>query len=109
MVEERDGAAFVLEVHGEVDVASSGEVRERLRAAIEQGASRVLVDLGDVTFIDSIAMAGVVGAQRRLPPGGRLAVVAHHPFVLLVLDAIGLRHVVHVFPTRAEAQAHLDA
>ena len=98
---------LVLEVHGEVDVASSGEVRERLRAAAETGASRILVDLSDVTFIDSIAMAGIVGAQRRLPPGGRLAIVAYHPYVLLVLEAVGLQHVVHVYPTRAEAEEYL--
>jgi len=101
-----DGLA--LEIHGEVDIASSGELRERLRAAAESGATRILVDLGNVTFIDSIAMAAIVGAQRRLPPDGRLALVAHHPYVLLVLDAVGLQHVVHVFPTRAEAETHLS-
>ena len=108
MLEEplsQDG--FVLEVHGEVDVASSGELRTRLRTAAEAGATRILVDLGDVTFIDSIAMAGIVGAQRRLPPGGRLAIIAHHPYVLLVLEAIGLQHIVHVFPTRDDAEAYL--
>lgn len=109
MVEEPLAAdGFLLEVHGEVDVASSGELRTRLRTAAETGAARILVDLGDVTFIDSIAMAGIVGAQRRLPPGGRLAIVADHPYVLLVLDAVGLRHVVHVFPTREEAEAYLE-
>jgi len=97
----------VLELQGEVDVASSGQLRERLRTVARTGATRILVDLADVTFIDSIAMAAIVGAQRRLPPDGRLALVAHHPYVLLVLEAVGLQHVVHVFPTRAEAEAHL--
>ena len=100
---------FVLEVHGEVDIASSSQLRGRLRAAADAGASRILVDLGDVTFIDSIAMAAIVGTQRRLPPNGRLALVAHHPYVLLVLEAVGLQHVVHVFPTRDEAEEYLDA
>lgn len=109
MLEEQTEDGVVLEVHGEVDVASSGEVRERLRAAAEQGATKILVDLSDVTFIDSIAMAGIVGAQRRLPDGGRLAIAAHHPYVLLVLEAVGLQHVVHVFPTREEAEAYLSA
>lgn len=104
---EDDG--FVLEVHGEVDVASSGQLRERLRAAADSGASRILVDLGDVTFIDSIAMAAIVGTQRRLPPDGRLALVAHHPYVLLVLEAVGLQHIVNVFATRDEAETYLSA
>lgn len=107
MVEERNGAVFVLEVHGEIDVASSGELRKRLRDAVDDGATRLLVDLGDVTFLDSIAMAGIIGAQRRLPPDSRLALVAHHPYVLLVLEAVGLRHLVPLFDTRAEAEAHL--
>jgi len=98
---------LVLELRGEVDVASSGALRERLRNVVEAGATRILVDLGKVTFIDSIAMAAILGAQRRLPPDGRLALVAHHPYVLLVLEAVGVRHIVHVFPTRAEAEAHL--
>ena len=100
-----EGLAF--EVHGEVDVGSSGELRRRLRAAADTGSARILVDLGDVTFIDSLAIAGIVGAQRRMRPGGRLAIAADHPYVLLVFDAVGLRHVVPVFPTRAEAETHL--
>lgn len=107
LLEAETPAGFVLEVAGEVDVAASGELRERLRAVAERGELRILVDLAAVTFIDSIAMAGIVGAQRRLAPGGRLAIVASHPYVLLVLDAVGLRHVVSVFPDRAEAEAFL--
>ncbi len=109
MLDRETAGLFVLEVHGEVDVASSGELRERLRTVAERGEQRILVDLSDVSFIDSIAMAGIVGAQRRLAPGGRLAIVAHHPYVLLVLDAVGLRHVVAVFPDREQAEAHLLA
>ena len=100
---------FVLEVHGEVDIASSGQLRDRLRAAADSGATRILVDLGDVTFIDSIAMAAIVGTQRRLPPDGRLALVANHPYVLLVLEAVGLQHVVHVFAEREPAEEYLSA
>lgn len=103
LTEGDDGV--VLEVHGEVDISSSDELRTRLRAAT--GARRILVDLEDVTFIDSTAMASIVGAQRRLPPGGRLAVVANHHYVLLVLDAVGLQHAVSVFATRDEAEAFL--
>ncbi len=96
----------MLEIHGEVDVGSSGELRRRLR---EAAATRIVVDLGGVSFIDSIAMAAIVGKQRCLAPDGRLALVAHHPYVLLVLEAVGLQHVVHVFSNRPEAEAFLSA
>ncbi len=99
------GDGLALEIHGEVDVASSGELRRHLRDA---AATRILVDLGGVSFIDSISIAAIVGKQRRLPPDGRLALVAHDPYVLLVLEAVGLQHVMHVFPNRAEAEAYLD-
>ena len=90
---------------GELDIASVGQLRQRLEAAT--GSSRVLLDFADVTFIDSLSLATIVAAKRRLDDNGRLAVVADHPYVLLIFEAGGLDSVVEVFRTRAEAEAYL--
>jgi anti-sigma B factor antagonist len=107
--QENDWGAFVLVVRGELDVATVDEMRKALHDAATGGASRILVDLTDVSFIDSVSMAAIVGTKRRMGPGGRLAVAASHPYVLLVVEAVGLQHVVDVLPTREEAEAHLKA
>ena len=71
------------------------------------GARRLLLDFTDLTFIDSISLAAVVAAYRRMGDGGRLVIVTEHPYVLLILEAGGLDSVIDVFPTRSEAEAAL--
>jgi anti-anti-sigma factor len=68
----------------------------------------VVVDLAGVTFIDSLSLSALVGARRRLPEPGRLAVVVVHEYVLLILQATGLEQVLDVFATRAEAEAFVQ-
>lgn len=44
---------IVVEVRGDIDSSSSGELRAALLAAVAQRPARVVVDLRYVTFIDS--------------------------------------------------------
>ena len=102
-----DGLCVV--ARGELDIASAFTLRDRLHGAAASGVRRILLDLGDVTFMDSLSMAAVVATQRRLGEEGRLAVVATHPYVLLIFEAGGIDSVVEVFRTREAAEAHLAA
>lgn len=88
---------------GELDLAGVPALRRCLAAATEAGARRLLLDLGEVTFIDSISLAAIVAARRRLGEDGRVAVATEHPYVLLILEAGGLDSVIDVFPTRDAA------
>ena len=92
---------------GELDVAAVPELRRLLAPAASLGTSRILLDLSEVTFIDSLSLAAIVAAKRRLGDEGRLAVVADHHYVLLIFEAGGLDSVVEVFRTRDEAEAYL--
>lgn len=68
------GEVEVIEVHGEVDFASADEVREALCAT---GARTVVVELGEVDFIDSAGLRALDAANRELRATGRtLALVA---------------------------------
>ena len=62
----------------------------------------------DVSFIDSLSLSALVGARRRLGEDGRLAVVAVHEYVRLILQATGLEQVLDVFDTRDEAVAFVQ-
>jgi anti-anti-sigma factor len=104
---EQTAWGTVVLARGELDVGSVVQLRQRLEGAA--GSARVLLDLAEVTFIDSLSLATIVAAKRRLDANGRLAVVADHPYVLLIFEAGGLDAVVDVFRTRAEAEAHLAA
>jgi len=103
---EWPGALIV--ARGELDVQSVPELRARLAEAIDAGKTSIVVDLAEVSFIDSLSLSALVGARRRLDDLGRLAIVAVHEYVLLILQATGLEQVLDVFATRDEAAAFVQ-
>jgi len=103
---EWPGALIV--ARGELDVQSVPELRAKLAEALEGGKQRVVVDLAEVSFIDSLSLSALVGARRKLGEDGRLAIVAVHEYVRLILQATGLEQVLDVFGTRDEAVAFVQ-
>ncbi len=80
----------VLAPSGELDLAALPELRARLLPAIRPGAC-VVLDLQDVTFVDSSALAVVVTVDRQLrSTGGSLELVHVAPEVHRVLRICGL-------------------
>lgn len=59
-----DARPPVVAAVGELDASSSGELAEGLNAALDLGAG-VLLELGEVTFIDSSGLRAVTVALRR--------------------------------------------
>ena len=55
-----------LRVTGEVDVASSPTLRARISELLEDGADTIVLDLGEMTFIDSSGLGVLVGALKRV-------------------------------------------
>jgi anti-sigma B factor antagonist len=62
----RDGAAVVVSLAGELDLYNAADVREALLAACADEPQRLVVDLADVTFIDSTALGVLIEARSRL-------------------------------------------
>jgi anti-anti-sigma factor len=50
---EQDGPGVVLRLSGEMDIACAEAFDDALRASMANGSTDVLVDLSDLTFIDS--------------------------------------------------------
>ena len=90
-VEQRDGAVVVA-LAGELDLYNAEEVRVALAAVIDGGAQRVVVDLGEVAFVDSTALGVLVEARSRLG-ADRLRLAAPQPETRRTLQVSGLdRH-----------------
>jgi anti-anti-sigma factor len=87
--EERDTAIVALE--GEIDLASVPEA-ERLIAAAEAGSpGRLVIDLREVTFMDSSGLRVLLTANRRAGEAGRgFALVRGGDTVNRLLDVTGL-------------------
>jgi anti-anti-sigma factor len=55
--------APVIEVHGELDIATAPELTRAVREAFDRGAPRLVIDLTGCTFIDSTGMSKLVQAH----------------------------------------------
>jgi anti-anti-sigma factor len=89
LVVKAEARGTVITVSGELDVASSHELeRELARLSAEQV---VVVELGQLTFIDSTGLGVLVRAhQRALEAGHRLALVRGSGQVNRLISLTGL-------------------
>jgi anti-sigma B factor antagonist len=98
--------AGVLVLAGEIDVATVPALRSALADLRSDGASRIVVDLSDVTYCDSTGI-GVLAtyAKQLLEKGGRLQVAGLRPAVAEIFGIAGLTAVVPCFATVDSALA----
>jgi anti-sigma B factor antagonist len=88
----------VLEVGGEIDVYTAPQLRERLIALVEDGARKVVVDLGRVEFLDSTGLGVLVGALKRLRGvNGDLSLVCAQERLLKIFRITGLDRVFTIY------------
>jgi anti-sigma B factor antagonist len=104
-LEDAGPEVAILVVGGEVDYEVSPQLKARIMRAIKAGKRRLILDLSDVTFIDSTAIGVLAGALERLDEtgGGSLSVVSTHEKVIQIFEITGLESVVAVHPTREDA------
>src|SRR3954453_15249763 len=86
-----DGATHVVKPHGDIDLDTAPKLKATLDAAIDTGARYVLVDFGDVGFVDSSGIGVLLSAQRDLRPrDGKVLVSCNHPQIRRVFEMTGL-------------------
>ena len=84
-----DGRTIVL-VEGDIDLATADILREALARALETGGS-VVVDVGDVGFIDSSGLTALVwGHQQAQSSGGSLRLRRPSPMLCRLLEITAL-------------------
>jgi anti-sigma B factor antagonist len=104
--EEAGPGAAVIALTGEVDLHTCPEFKEELLRVIADGATVVVVDLTDTTFIDSTALGVLIrGVERLRAEGGRLAVVCVDPSMTKIFEVTGLDRVFSIHRSREEALA----
>ncbi|MGW2938733.1 STAS domain-containing protein [Streptomyces sp. NPDC001156] len=92
------GAWAVVILSGEVDLALVPALREAVDALIAERRGRIVLDLEQVSFMDSTALGVLVYAMRRADAlGGTLRLAAPREQVRRMLDVTGLDTVVGIF------------
>lgn len=96
-------------LRGEWDISTEPQLLEALQRA--RRARNVVVDLSECTFVDSRTVGSLMGsAQEHAQHDGRFAIALppSQPTVNRVFDVLGIREVLPVYRTVADAQRSLE-
>ena len=81
------GPVVVIAVHGQADLHTAPELRNAINAALDGGATGLVVDLSEATFIDSMTLGVLLGAVKRLrPSGGSVSIVCVDPHIRRIFE-----------------------
>lgn len=99
-----DGGYRVAVLSGELDIASAPVLREQFLGVLRPKASKLIVDLSQVSFCDASGLTVLVGTNRRARLlGGVLRLAAPAPPVAMALRITGLDLQLDIFPTVSAA------
>jgi anti-anti-sigma factor len=89
----------VLPLKGEIDLHVSPSVTASLNALIEKKPGRLVVDLSEVTYIDSAGLAALIEAMQKVEGyGGRFLLAGLQETVRSIFEISRLDQVFQIFP-----------
>lgn len=101
----RDGVALLV-FRGELDLAAASAMRRRVESVAGSG---IVIDLRDVTFLDSSALRELLRARASVvAAGARIVLAGAPPSVRRLLELTGTAAMFETAPTRASALARFD-
>jgi len=95
----------VVRALGDIDIANAAEFEETIRLAGGADAPVLVIDLSEVSFIDSSGLGVLVTHQyaRRDDDAKVFRVVASSAHLLKIFEVTGLDQVISIFPDLASA------
>jgi len=98
----------VVAVAGELDIATAPALQRAFTSSAVTGSDGVLVDLSDVTFMDSTGLALLITLDQKLRDrGGRLAISCPPGAARLLFDVTGVDERFQLYASRDAAEAAL--
>ena len=106
-VESQDAKTVTLRVAGELDIGSAPGFKKALKQAEGQNPETVVLDLSELTFMDSTGIRAILQARSRAAAAGRnLALVPGPPNVQQIFAVTGLdKHLTFIDPPGFPANA----
>jgi anti-sigma B factor antagonist len=100
----------IVAVRGDADLHTAHELRTAIADGIDGGATWLVVDLAETTFIDSMTLGVLLGAVKRLrPAGGSVSVVCTDANIRRIFEITLLDRVFSLHESREAALAEAEA
>ncbi|HHV78111.1 MAG TPA: anti-sigma factor antagonist [Firmicutes bacterium] len=89
---------------GELDLSTAGEFKLSIDRELDaRKIVRLLIDLSEVSFMDSSGLGAILGRYRKLSLlGGKLFLIAPHGAVKSMLELSGIDRIVPVYDSEEE-------
>lgn len=96
----------VIHCEGRLNMVAAGSLRACIEQSVDAGQSRVVIDLGAISFIDSSGLGSLIaGLKKARQAGGNLRIAAATDQVLTVLRLTNLDRVLRPHLTVEEASS----
>jgi anti-sigma B factor antagonist len=97
----------VLPLRGEIDLHIFPEITASLNALIEKKPGHLIVDVSDVTYVDSAGLAALILAMQKVEAyGGQFSLAGFQPTVRSIFKMSRLDRTFRIFPDIDDALAH---
>ena len=101
--------SYLISLVGDFDLHAGAEFERRVLEALGRGATELLIDLSEVSFIDSTTIGILMRTRKRLAPvGGRVLVVTSDRNILRLFEITALDRMFEIYPRRTDALQDLD-
>lgn len=100
----KEEGILTISVDGKIDGATSPELEGRLAEWLDQGETRIILDLQEVFYISSAGLRVVLMGVKRLKNKGRLVLAGLKPPVKEIFELAGFDTILEIFPEPAAAR-----
>jgi anti-sigma B factor antagonist len=101
--------AYLISLAGDFDLHSGPEFERRVLEALGRSATDLLIDLTEVSFIDSTTIGILMRTRKRLAPlGGRVLVVTADRNILRLFEITALDRMFEIYSRRTDALEEIN-
>jgi anti-sigma B factor antagonist len=105
-----ESRSVIVAIEGELDIATTNDLQEHVRSAIDAHGPWLILDMSGLDFMDSSGLNVIINAYRTVRErDGALALAALNERVTKVVRLVGLHRQVPVHQTVATAVAAMEA
>jgi anti-anti-sigma factor len=96
----------VLHLSGELDADTATKLHATLADLLDRPVPRIVVDLSDLKFCDSVGLSAFITSKQVISArGGWLSFAGANPFLLNLMETVGLSRYFAIFPDVDDAIA----